>query len=224
VGGKTGVDTAAGKNLLGCFHQPQVVLADADLLQTLPDAHIRAGLAEAVKHGAIADPQYLDWIESAAGELLAGDPEALTRLIGRSVEIKAEVVNRDELEAGPRKMLNFGRTVGHAVEALSDYSLLHGEAIAIGMVLEAKLGEALGVTAPATALRLRDTVRSAGLPSEVPPHLDAGRILAATRSDKKAREGVVEYALIAEIGRAVAGVRAPDETVLQMLTQQADTQ
>jgi 3-dehydroquinate synthase len=223
VGGKTGVDTAAGKNLLGCFHQPQVVLADADLLQTLPDAHIRAGLAEAVKHGAIADPQYLDWIESAAGELLAGDTEALTRLIGRSVEIKAEVVNRDEMESGPRKMLNFGHTVGHAVEALSDYSLLHGEAIAIGMVEEARIGERIGVTAAGTSARLRRVLSRLGLPTSLPLEMGIDEVVAWTRADKKAREGRVEYALIESIGSPAVGrdgrhgSPVADETVLDVL-------
>ena len=222
VGGKTGVDTPAGKNLLGCFHQPQVVLADADLLQTLPDAHIRAGLAEAVKHGAIADPEYLDWIESAAGELLAGDPEALTRLIGRSVEIKAEVVNRDELEAGPRKMLNFGHTVGHAVEALSGYALLHGEAVAIGMVEEARIGERIGVTAAGTAARLRRVLSRLGLPTSLPLEMGVDEVVAWTRADKKAREGRVEYALIESIGAPAVrdgrhGSPVADETVLEVL-------
>ncbi|HVG45267.1 MAG TPA: 3-dehydroquinate synthase [Longimicrobium sp.] len=223
VGGKTGVDTAAGKNLLGCFHQPQVVLADADLLQTLPDAHVRAGLAEAVKHGAIADPEYLDWIESSAGALLAGDPEALTRLIGRSVEIKAEVVTRDELEAGPRKMLNFGHTVGHAVEALSDYAMLHGEAVAIGMVEEARIGERIGVTAAGTSARLRRVLSRLGLPTSLPLEMGIDEVVAWTRADKKAREGRVEYALIESIGAPAMsrdgrhGSPVADETVLEVL-------
>jgi 3-dehydroquinate synthase len=205
VGGKTGIDTPAGKNLLGAFHQPRVVVADADLLQTLPEAHLRAGLAEAVKHGAIADPEYLGWIEGAAGELLAGDPEALTRLIGRSVEIKAEVVTRDEMETGPRKMLNFGHTIGHAVEALSDYALLHGEAVAIGMVEEARIGERLGVTAAGTSARLRRVLARLGLPSSLPLEMGVDEVVEFTRTDKKAREGRVEYALIESFGAPVVG-------------------
>ena len=206
VGGKTGVDTPAGKNLLGAFHQPQVVLADADLLQTLPDAHVRAGLAEAVKHGAIADPGYLDWIEQAAGELLAGDPEALTRLICRSVEIKAEVVTRDELETGPRKMLNFGHTVGHAVEALSGYALLHGEAVAIGMVAEARIGERMGVAGKGTTEGLRRVLARLGLPTAMPMTWSAEEVVSRTRTDKKARGGRVEYALICAPGVPAQGI------------------
>ena len=145
-------------------------------------------------------------------------------LIVRSVEIKANIVLQDERESGVRRTLNFGHTLGHAIEAESGYHLLHGEAIAIGMVLEAQLGERLGVTVPGTAKRVRATLTRAGLPITMPGHLVAQRILAATRGDKKAREGVTEYALVSEIGRAIAGVRAPDDTVLQMLTQDSGAQ
>lgn len=205
VGGKTGVDTPAGKNLVGAFHQPRAVVIDPDLLQTLPDAHLRAGLAEAVKHGAISDGEYLSWIESCAAELLAGDTETLARLIMRSVEIKADVVSNDEKEAGPRKLLNFGHTVGHAVEALSGYSLLHGEAVSIGMVEEARIGERMGVTAPGTSARLRKVLGRLGLPTSVPLELDAARVVEWTRTDKKARNGRVEYALIEAPGTGSPG-------------------
>ncbi|MDB4909756.1 MAG: hypothetical protein JWO39_579 [Gemmatimonadetes bacterium] len=225
IGGKTGVDTSAGKNLVGAFHRPRAVIADPSVLSTLPAMHLRAGLAEAIKHGAIADAAYYGRIEEALPSLLSKpDDDSMRALILRSVEIKASIVLQDEREGGIRRNLNFGHTLGHAIESESGYRLLHGEAIAIGMVLETELGEQLGVTARGTVPRVRDTVRRAGLPSAIPKHLDAKRILAATRGDKKAREGVVEYALIAEIGRAVAGVRAPDETVLEVLTQNTDTQ
>ena len=225
IGGKTGVDTPAGKNLIGAFHRPRAVIADPSVLATLPANHLRSGLAEAIKHGAIADAAYYLKIENTLPSLLAdsGD-DSMRALILRSVEIKASIVMQDEREGGIRRNLNFGHTLGHAIESESGYSLLHGEAIAIGMVLEARLGERLGMTAPATAARLRDTVARAGLPYELPRNLDPRRVLAATRGDKKVREGVVEYALIAEIGRAMAGVRAPDETVLELLLQDARTQ
>jgi 3-dehydroquinate synthase len=223
VGGKTGVDVPAGKNLVGAFHQPQVVIADPDLLATLPDEHVRAGLGEAVKHGAIADPAYLDWIESSASELLAGDPEALTRLIVRSVEIKAEIVSRDETESGPRKLLNFGHTIGHAVEALSGYTLLHGEAVAIGMVEEARIGERIGTTAAGTAARLRQVLSRIGLPTSLPPEMGVDEVIEWTRTDKKSREGRVQYALIESIGVAAVGrdgrygSAVADETVTEVL-------
>lgn len=223
VGGKTGVDVPAGKNLVGAFHQPQVVLADPDLLATLPDTHVRAGLAEAVKHGAIADPAYLDWIEATAGPLLAGDPEALSRLIVRSVEIKAEIVTRDETESGPRKLLNFGHTIGHAVEALSGYGLLHGEAVAIGMVEEARIGERVGITAAGTAARLRKVLTRLGLPTSLPLEMSVDEVVDWTRTDKKAREGRVQYSLIESIGVAAVGrdgrygSAVADETVNEVL-------
>jgi len=228
IGGKTGVDTTAGKNLVGAFHQPRAVIADSSVLGTLPASHLRSGLAEAVKHGAIADAQYYGSIDGMLPSILTPSltPSGgeLQQLIARSIEIKASIVRQDEREGGIRRNLNFGHTLGHAIESESGYSLLHGEAIAIGMVLEAKLGEALGVTAAGTVKQLRDTLEKAGLPTVSPKSLDANRILAATRSDKKARAGVVEYALIAEIGRAIAGVRAPDEAVLEVLTQNTTTQ
>ncbi|HEU0055165.1 MAG TPA: 3-dehydroquinate synthase [Longimicrobium sp.] len=223
VGGKTGVDSPAGKNLVGAFHQPRCVVIDPDLLQSLPDAHLRAGLAEAVKHGAIADPEYLCWIEKSAAELLAGDPEALTRLIVRSVEIKAEIVAKDETETGPRKALNFGHTLGHAVEALSGYTMLHGEAVAIGMVEEARLGERLGVTAQGTAARLRAILSRLGLPTALPIEMSASDVIAWTRTDKKAREGRVQYALVEGAGLPAVGrdgrygTPVADETVLEVL-------
>jgi 3-dehydroquinate synthase len=205
VGGKTGVDTPAGKNLVGAFLQPALVAADTSTLRTLAPAEVRAGMAEAIKHGAIADEAYFGAIETELPALLDLEPPALQRLIVRSVEIKAEVVARDERETGQRKMLNFGHTLGHAVEALSGYRLLHGEAVAIGMVLEARLGERLGVTAPESANRLQRLLAAAGLPTEKPEQMTPGAVLDATRSDKKARRGRVEYSLIEKIGVASAG-------------------
>jgi 3-dehydroquinate synthase len=223
VGGKTGVDTPAGKNLVGAFLQPRLVVADPEVLRTLPPAELRAGLAEAIKHGAIADAGYLDEIADALPALLALEPGALARLVVRSVEIKAAVVARDEREQGPRKMLNFGHTLGHALEAVSGYRLLHGEAVAIGMVLEAALGERLGVTETGTEARLRGLLRAAGLPTAAPGDCAPGAVLEATRLDKKARGGRVEYALVERIGRASPGPdgrwgrAVEDEVVLAVL-------
>lgn len=204
VGGKTGVDTPAGKNLIGAFLQPALVVADTAVLGTLPAAELRAGLVEAVKHGAIADATYFHRIAEGLPAILALHPSEIGPLIVRSVEIKAGVVARDEKEGGPRKMLNFGHTVGHAVEALSGYRLLHGEAIAVGMVVEAAIGEALGITRPGTAGALRDVLLRLEMPVAPPPDMDPEAVVAATRSDKKARQGRVEYSLIDEIGRAHA--------------------
>ena len=222
VGGKTGVNTGAGKNLLGAFHNPRCVVVDPELLSTLPVAQLRSGLAEAVKHGAIADCAYLDWIEANAESLLAGDPEAMERLIVRSVEIKSEIVAADEREAGRRKLLNFGHTLGHAVEALSGYALLHGEAVAIGMVEEARLGERIGVTAAGTAQRLRKVLSRVGLPSALPLDFRVEELLPWTRVDKKSAEGRVHYALIEGVGVPAThegrwGCPVADDTVASVL-------
>jgi 3-dehydroquinate synthase len=223
VGGKTGVDTPAGKNLVGAFHAPVAVVADTDLLASLSAAHLRAGLAEALKHGLVADTGYLHRTEAEMGRLLAADAEALAALVLRSVEIKAGVVGRDPHERGERRMLNFGHTLGHALETVTGYAIQHGHAVALGMVLEAQVGEWLGVTRPGTAARVGTLVRSAGLPYRLPEGLDPERLLAATKHDKKARRGLVEYALLRGPGEADPGESGrwsrpvPDHVVLAVL-------
>ena len=198
VGGKTGVDTPAGKNLVGAFHQPSLVIADPTVLATLPANHFRAGLAEALKHGVIADAGYFERI-AASRESTARDERTLTGLIAESVRIKASVVARDERESGLRKVLNFGHTIGHAIESVSNYKLLHGEAVAIGMSLESVLAERLGVAKTGTSDAIRDALNGIGLPTMFPA-LDRDAVLAATKSDKKARAGRVEYALPSRVG------------------------
>lgn len=229
IGGKTGVDTAAGKNLVGAFHQPEAVLADPEALRTLPDAHLRAGVAEAIKHGVIADEAYFGLLAVRAPALLRAtadwsDEQARewASIVVRSVEIKSTVVERDEREGSVRKTLNFGHTLGHAIELLSGFTMLHGEAIAIGMLLEAELGERLGVTENGTRSTIESALRAIELPIERPRDQRAADILAATRLDKKARGGAVEYALPLAIGSMAAaehgyGVRVPDELVLEVL-------
>jgi len=202
VGGKTGVDTAAGKNLVGAFHQPAAVVADTSVLASLPIDQLRAGMAEAIKHGVIADEDYFARVESLAGTLRSMDvaSPAVLDLVARSVEIKADVVRRDEREGGIRKTLNFGHTVGHAVELASGYSLLHGEAVAIGMVYESLIAERIGAAVPGTTDIIRRAVKAAGLPDMIPQGLSIDDVLNATRGDKKARAGRAEYALPARIG------------------------
>jgi 3-dehydroquinate synthase len=204
IGGKTGVDTPAGKNLVGAFHQPAAVLIDPGVLATLPPRELRAGLAEAIKHGIIADAGYFDRTVAALPELLSpgGSTSAAMRsLIEGSIAIKGSVVARDEREHGLRKILNFGHTLGHAAEALSEYALLHGEAIAIGMAVESRLAERLGLAESGTADRVRAALALATLPCQVPTSLDAERLVALTKTDKKARRDRVEYALPRAIGR-----------------------
>jgi 3-dehydroquinate synthase len=222
IGGKTGVDTAAGKNLVGAFHPPSAVLIDVEMLRTLPMAHRRAGLAEAIKHGVVADAGYFARVESLLPAVLEGDASSTLELVARSVEIKAAVVRDDEREAGLRKTLNFGHTLGHAIEQVSGYALLHGEAVGIGMVLEARLAERIGVAGRGTAHEIERVVRAAGLPHERPRAMRVEAILEATRHDKKARGGAVAYALPARVG-AMAGaerdwaIEVGDTPVLEVL-------
>ena len=200
VGGKTGVDTPAGKNLVGAFHAPAVVLADVEVLRTLPLEQRRSGLAEAIKHGVIADARYLSAVHRQIDALVAGDPVATLDVVARSVEIKAAIVGADAREHGQRKSLNFGHTLGHAIEQVSGYTLLHGECVAIGMVLESRLAEQIGVADRGTAHEIERIVMRAGLPVTRPARIDADAVLAATRRDKKARGGDVEYALPRRLG------------------------
>jgi len=205
VGGKTGVDVPAGKNLVGAFHPPAFVLADAELALTLPREERSQGLAEAVKHGAILDRDYFHWIEEGAEALLRGDPPTTAGMVARSVELKARVVSEDEREGGLRQILNFGHTLGHAIEAASGYRLPHGSSISIGMVLEARLGERLGVTRAGVAETLSRALRSIGLPVDLPPDSDPGRLLQLVSADKKVRSGTARYVFLRELGEADPG-------------------
>jgi 3-dehydroquinate synthase len=200
VGGKTGVDTAAGKNLVGVFHPPAVVLADIDVLRTLSLAQRRSGLAEAIKHGVIADANYFADLSATIQAVLAGDAGAMLHAVARSVEIKAEIVKSDLREHGRRKTLNFGHTIGHAIEQATGYALLHGECVAIGMVIEARIAERLGVASNGTSDAIVQVLERAGLPTARPRTIDPAVVLSATRSDKKSRAGAVEYALPVGIG------------------------
>ncbi len=204
VGGKTGVDTPAGKNLVGAFHQPRAVVADVDLLATLARAHVAAGLAEAIKHGAIRDADHLAAVEDAK-PLLAKDLERLETVVVRSVAIKAEIVAADERESGLRTILNFGHTVAHAVEARSGYAILHGEAVAIGMAVEAAVAESLGVAAAGTRARIVAALERCALPTAIPADLASDDLLDAMLGDKKVRDGAVHLALPRRCGEAARG-------------------
>jgi len=226
IGGKTGVDTQAGKNLVGAFHPPAGVLVDPQLLDTLPLRELRTGFAEALKHGAIANRGYFDSVVSAIPRVLYGRGAAgdsLADLIVGSIEIKSGIVARDEHEGGVRKILNFGHTVGHAIEMLSGYSLAHGEAVAIGMTLEAKIAERVGIAMEGMEKEIRSALTAAGLPVERPKDMDPDRILEVMQSDKKARAGEVRYALpraIGEMAGADSGwtVSVAESIVREVLT------
>ncbi|MBV5323822.1 MAG: 3-dehydroquinate synthase, partial [Rhodospirillaceae bacterium] len=194
-------------------HQPHAVLIDPTVLQTLEVAHRRAGLAEVIKHGVIADASYLQQAIALGPSLVDGREmtwhgDALARLVARSVEIKADVVREDEREGGLRQILNFGHTIGHAIEAASGFSLLHGEAIAIGMVLESRLAEQVGVAQAGTTAVVRDALRVVGLPVDRPGDQAPSTLLDLMRVDKKGRGGRIVFSLPAAIGRmAGAGSR-----------------
>lgn len=207
IGGKTGIDIEGGKNLIGAFHQPRIVIIDPDVLGTLPKNELRYGLAEAIKHGAIADAEYLAWIGANIEQIRNLDATALLHLIKRSVEIKARFVSSDVREAGARAALNFGHTIGHALERVTRYALPHGEAVALGMLAEALAGEAVGVTESGTSRILEETLRAAGLPVTLEGRVDREEVLATTRTDKKARAGDVHYSVPGRIGEY-----RPDET------------
>jgi 3-dehydroquinate synthase len=202
VGGKTGVNIAAGKNLVGAFHQPRAVFIDTATLATLPKREYAAGLAEVVKYGAIGDADFFAWLEANADALDAQDDDALAEAIGFSCRYKAGVVARDEREQGERALLNFGHTFGHALEAERGYGdLLHGEAVAIGMVLAAKLSAQLGRAPAGDADRLARLLSRFGLPVAAPP-ADASALLARMRLDKKNVSGRLRLILWRGIGKA----------------------
>lgn len=191
VGGKTGVDHRLGKNLIGAFHQPKAVLIDPRTLQTLPKREWVAGLAEVIKYGIIADETFFAYQEKALGALLKLDEESVMRVIKRSCEIKAQVVAEDEHESDRRRILNYGHTIGHALEAVGRYrTLIHGEAVGIGLVQEADLARYQGICKGDVPARIRDLVRSAGLHVTM-PKIGFGRLWTAMQRDKKVAEGQV---------------------------------
>ncbi len=220
VGGKTGINHPAGKNMIGAFYQPQLVVCDLDTLATLPLRELRAGLAEVIKYGPIHDMAFFDWIEAHLDDLLAREPAALAHAVQRCCEIKAEVVGADERENGLRAILNFGHTFGHAIEAGLGYGeWLHGEAVGCGMVMAATLSERLGLVDAAFVQRLRALIEAAGLPV-VGPKLDgagfADRYLALMRQDKKSQAGSIRFVLLDGPGQASLH-EAPDALVREVL-------
>jgi len=216
VGGKTGINHPLGKNMIGAFHQPVAVVADLNTLKTLPPRELSAGLAEVIKHGAIADASFLDWIEANTNALLACDIEAMSHAVLRSCEIKSAVVSADEREGGVRAMLNFGHTFGHAIEAGMGYGeWLHGEAVACGMVMGAKLSCLLQKITQADVDRLTRIIHAMHLPITA-PKFGAERYIELMQVDKKAEGGQIRYVLLEQIGKAYMST-APHEAVLETL-------
>jgi 3-dehydroquinate synthase len=220
VGGKTGINHPLGKNMIGAFYQPLMVVCDLSTLKTLPQREMSAGLAEIIKYGPIADAAFLDWIEAHLDALLAGDLDALAHAVRRSCEIKAWVVAQDERESGLRAVLNFGHTFGHAIEAGLGYGeWLHGEAVGCGMVMAAQLSQRLGLVDAANVQRLTQLIARAGLPTVAPvlhPQDNAGKYLELMRVDKKAEGGEIRFVVID--GQSTATMRgAPDALVREVV-------
>ena len=214
-----------GKNLVGIFHQPRIVIADTALLATLPHRELRAGYAEVVKYGALGDADFFHWLENHGAAALRGDAEPLTHIVAHSCRMKADIVARDERETGDRALLNLGHTFGHALEAATGYSsrLLHGEGVAIGMVLAFRLSAKLGLAPAADGERIARHLRDSGLPAaiaDVPgPRPDADTLLAHMTHDKKAKNGKIVFVLARGLGHAFTTGNVPLDAVREVLAE-----
>lgn len=219
IGGKVAVDHLRGKNLIGAFYAPRLVVADTSLLASLPPRWLREGFAEVIKHGLIMDPPMLDVLERDADRLLAVEPELTTEVVARNVALKAAVVSEDEREGGRRIILNYGHTVGHAIEAVTGYAgVLHGEAISAGMMAAAAIGGRAGVTPPAVAARQLALFERYGLPLRH-PGLDVDALIAAIAHDKKVAAARVRWVLLEDFGRPVIRDDVPDAVVRSVLAE-----
>ncbi len=222
IGGKTGINTRHGKNLVGTFHQPRLVLADLDSLDTLPRRELLAGYAEIVKYGLIDDADFFAWLETNGPRLIAGDAAARSYAVERSCMAKARIVAADEREAGVRGLLNLGHTFGHAIEAALGYGaeLLHGEAVAIGMSLAFDLSVQLGLAPAADAARVRRHLSAVGLPTSLPAGArDVERLLTLMAQDKKVRDGRITFVLARGIGKAFLARDVEPDAVRAVLQQ-----
>ena len=223
VGGKTAINTGEGKNLVGLFHQPSIVIADTGVLRTLPKRELLAGYAEVVKYGALGDRGFFEWLEANGARALAGDSDAMVHAVAHSCRMKAGVVARDERETGERALLNLGHTFGHALEAATGFSdrLLHGEGVAIGMALAFRLSVRLGLCAGQDAERLARHLKVIGLPSSIAdiagPRPDAETLLRHMAHDKKVKDGRIRFVLVKGIGEAFVAGDVPMEAVREVL-------
>ncbi|MEY2983742.1 MAG: 3-dehydroquinate synthase [Cyanobacteriota bacterium] len=220
IGGKTGVNHPQGKNLIGAFYQPRLVFIDPTVLKTLPEREFRAGMAEVIKYGVIWDSQLFAKLEAAAdlSQMTALPESLLTDIIQRSCQAKVDVVGQDEKEAGLRAILNYGHTIGHAVESLTGYNLInHGEAVAIGMVAAAKIAVTMGLCSPDLGDRQTALLTKAHLPTNIPPALELGDIIASLQHDKKVQAGIVRFILPLAIGQAKIADDVTAEIIEQAL-------
>jgi len=214
VGGKTGFNHPQGKNLVGAFHQPASVLIDIDTLKTLPDREFSAGMAEVIKIAVIRDAEFVNWLEDNSAGITAREPETLINMIGRSIQNKADVVTEDEREAGVRALLNFGHSFAHALETLTDYqSYLHGEAVAIGMMVATRLSEQRGLCAPGFGERLGNLLQLFGLPVNMPDNSDPDDILELMKLDKKVIAGSYRLILLKAVGQGIIDSSSSNEQI-----------
>lgn len=217
IGGKTAVDLPAGKNLIGTFYQPRMVLIDLSLLETLPEKEFANGVAEVLKYGVIDDLELLDLLETGKEKLLQKDPEFLEILVTRSCRIKKGIVEIDEMEKGIRRFLNFGHTLGHAVEAESGYAMAHGEAVAIGMIAAAMLSERMNYLTASEARRIEFMVKTLGLPHRIPGELSVDSILSRLKVDKKKTGHKINFVLLKSLGVPFVNGGVPQELVREVM-------
>lgn len=225
VGGKTGVNHARGKNLIGAFHQPRLVIADSDTLSTLPPRELRAGIAEVIKYGMLGDAEFFAWLEDNMARLLALDAQRVTDVVERCCTMKAQIVAADERESGRRALLNLGHTFAHAIETHTDYQrYLHGEAVAIGLHMAADLSHRLGWLAAPDLHRVRALLMAAGLPTEVPEGMTPDDFLRHMAHDKKVAAGRIRFVLLRRLGEALVTAEVASELLNELLVAHCATQ
>jgi len=218
IGGKVAVDHSLGKNLIGAFYQPKKVYIDVSTLNTLPEREFRNGMAEVIKYAAILDKQLFNYLKQFHQQIMRKNRSTLVHIVKRCCELKKSVVEKDERETGLRRILNFGHTIGHAVESSSNYKLSHGEAVAIGMIAEAKISSALGLFSKTGIKRLKELLQLYRLPTDIPRNMEIRRIISSTLHDKKVHHDEVHYTLIERIGKARVGVRLTADEVINSLS------
>jgi len=219
IGGKVAVNHPLGKNLIGAFYQPKKVYIDVETLNTLPKREFRNGMAEVIKYAAILDANLFSYLEDNNQKINIHHKSSILNLVQRCCKLKKMIVEKDEKETGLRRILNFGHTIGHAIESLSKYKLSHGEAVAIGMVIEAKISAALGMLKQSDVERLRKVIELYKLPTKIPSKMDMAKIIQSTYLDKKAQQGQVQYTLLKKIGKAAMSISVPRNIVERVLTQ-----
>jgi len=219
IGGKVAVNHPLGKNLIGAFYQPKKVYIDVETLNTLPKREFRNGMAEVIKYAAILDANLFSYLEDNNQKINIHHKSSILHLVQRCCKLKKMIVEKDEKETGLRRILNFGHTIGHAIESLSKYKLSHGEAVAFGMVIEAKISAALGMLKQSDVERLRKVIELYKLPTKIPSKMDMAKIIQSTYLDKKAQQGQVQYTLLKKIGKAAMSISVPRNIVERVLTQ-----